>query len=52
MLFGIGATATLTFAAATLGMILVALLATLIPALRATRVFTGSRDAVRIACGG
>ncbi len=38
MLFGVGATDPLTFAAAALGMILVALLATFVPALRATRV--------------
>ncbi len=38
MLFGIGATDPLTFAAAALGMVLVALLATFVPALRATRV--------------
>jgi putative ABC transport system permease protein len=38
MLFGIGATDTLTFAAAPLGMLLVVLLATLLPALRATKI--------------
>ena len=38
MLFGIGSTDALTFAAAALGIILVVLLATLVPALRATRV--------------
>jgi putative ABC transport system permease protein len=38
MLFGIGVTDTLTFAAAPLGMMLVVLLATFLPALRATRI--------------
>jgi ABC-type antimicrobial peptide transport system permease subunit len=38
MLFGIGATDTLTFAAAPAGMLLVVLLATLVPALRASRI--------------
>jgi ABC-type lipoprotein release transport system permease subunit len=38
MLFGIGATDTLTFAAAPLVLLFVALLATFVPALRATRV--------------
>jgi putative ABC transport system permease protein len=38
MLFGIGATDTLTFAAAPVGMLLVVLLATLVPALRASRI--------------
>jgi putative ABC transport system permease protein len=38
MLFGIGTTDALTFAAAPLGVILVVLLATFLPALRATRV--------------
>ncbi len=38
MLFGIGATDALTFAAAPLGLLLVVLLATLLPALRATRI--------------
>ena len=38
MLFGVGVTDTLTFAAAPLGLVVVVLLATSIPALRATRV--------------
>ena len=38
MLFGIGVTDTLTFAAAPLGMLLVVLMATLVPALRASRI--------------
>ena len=38
MLFGIGVTDALTFAAAPLGMLLVVLLATFFPALRATRI--------------
>jgi putative ABC transport system permease protein len=38
MLFGVGTTDFVTFAAAPLGMMLVVLLATLIPALRATRI--------------
>jgi ABC-type antimicrobial peptide transport system permease subunit len=38
MLFGIGVTDALTFAAAPLGMMLVVLLATFVPALRATRI--------------
>jgi putative ABC transport system permease protein len=38
MLFGIGVTDSLTFAAAPLGMMLVVLLATFVPALRATRI--------------
>ena len=38
MLFGIGVTDALTFAAAPLGMLLVVLLATFLPALRATRI--------------
>jgi predicted permease len=38
MLFGIGATDLLTFAAAPLGMLAVVLLATFVPALRATRI--------------
>ncbi len=38
MLFGIDATDTMTFAAAALGIVIVVLLATLVPALRATRV--------------
>ncbi len=38
MLFGIGVTDALTFAVTTLGMVLVVLLATFVPALRATRV--------------
>ncbi|MGA3238120.1 MAG: ABC transporter permease [Bryobacteraceae bacterium] len=38
MLFGIGVTDVLTFAAAPLGMMLVVLLATFVPALRATRI--------------
>ncbi len=38
MLFGIGATDALTFAAAPVGMMLVVLLATLVPTLRATRI--------------
>ncbi len=38
MLFGIGATDTMTFAAAALGIVIIVLLATLVPALRATRV--------------
>ena len=38
MLFGIGVTDALTFAAAPLGLMLVVLLATLLPALRATRI--------------
>jgi putative ABC transport system permease protein len=38
MLFGVGVTDTLTFAAAPLGMMLVVLLATFLPALRATRI--------------
>jgi putative ABC transport system permease protein len=38
MLFGIGVTDTLTFAVAPLGMMLVVLLATFVPALRATRI--------------
>jgi putative ABC transport system permease protein len=38
MLFGVGATDALTFAAAPLGMVLVVLLATSLPALRATRI--------------
>jgi putative ABC transport system permease protein len=38
MLFGIGVTDALTFAAAPLGMMLVVLLATFVPAIRATRI--------------
>ena len=38
MLFGIGVTDALTFAAAPMGMLLVVLLATFVPALRATRI--------------
>jgi len=38
MLFGIGVTDSLTFAAAPLGMMLVVLIATFVPALRATRI--------------
>jgi ABC-type lipoprotein release transport system permease subunit len=38
MLFGIAANDALTFAAAPLGLLAVVLLATLVPALRATRV--------------
>jgi putative ABC transport system permease protein len=38
MLFGIGVTDALTFAAAPVGMMLVVLLATFLPALRATRI--------------
>jgi ABC-type antimicrobial peptide transport system permease subunit len=38
MLFGIGVTDVLTYAAATLGMMLVVVLATFGPALRATRI--------------
>jgi len=38
MLFGVGVTDGLTFAAASLGMMLVVLLATSLPALRATRI--------------
>ena len=38
MLFGIGATDALTFAAAPVGIMLVVLLATFVPALRATRI--------------
>ena len=38
MLFGVGATGLLTFAAAPVGMLLAVLLATFIPALRATRI--------------
>jgi ABC-type lipoprotein release transport system permease subunit len=38
MLFGIGVTDALTFAAAPLGLMLVVLLATSLPALRATRI--------------
>ncbi|MEO8125564.1 MAG: ABC transporter permease [Bryobacteraceae bacterium] len=38
MLFGIGATDALTFAAAPVGMMIVVVLATLVPALRATRI--------------
>jgi len=38
MLFGIGVTDALTFLAAPLGMMLVVLLATFLPALRATRI--------------
>jgi ABC-type antimicrobial peptide transport system permease subunit len=38
MLFGVGITDAMTFAAAPLAMMLVVLLATLIPALRATRI--------------
>jgi len=38
MLFGIGVTDALTFAMAPLGLILVVLVATLVPALRATRI--------------
>jgi len=38
MLFGVSVTDTLTFAAAPAGMLLVVLLATLLPALRATRI--------------
>jgi putative ABC transport system permease protein len=38
MLFGIGATDALTFVASSLGIVLVVLLATALPALRATRI--------------
>jgi putative ABC transport system permease protein len=38
MLFGVGVTDSLTFAAAPLAMLLVVLLATFVPALRATRI--------------
>jgi ABC-type lipoprotein release transport system permease subunit len=38
MLFGIGATDLLTFAAAPVGMLFVVVLATSVPALRATRI--------------
>jgi ABC-type lipoprotein release transport system permease subunit len=38
MLFGVGVTDALTFGAAALGMALVVLLATFLPALRATRI--------------
>jgi putative ABC transport system permease protein len=38
MLFDVGVTDTLTFAAAPLGMMLVVMLATFVPALRATRI--------------
>jgi ABC-type antimicrobial peptide transport system permease subunit len=38
LLFGVGSTDTLTFAAAPLGILLVVLIATFIPAIRATRI--------------
>jgi hypothetical protein len=48
MLFGIGVTDVPTFAAAPLGMMLVVLLATCVPALRATRISPVRRAAVRV----